>query len=636
MLTLLVATATGAGLRLLRLLKLEPLLSVGERLVFGMLLGYGLLALLVLAVGLAGLLYLPAALIALHALGATGFRALISTLRQVGRPLRSAINGLRYPPNLFLATVILLVVAAALIKALAPVATQDDLMYHLALPRRYVQAHSIQFYPDSNYSLFPQVMEMLYTLGYLLGSDRLAVLLAFSTGLLAAAAAALFAKRLLQDKDGPWRTLPMLVAAIFLTAPLTGFIMRAANTDFAQASAEILAIYAFYLAVKATPVPNGRLLLLSGICGGISFSVKYYGIAIPGALGLALLASLFVRWRRGTAEQKDLVRKRALGGILTYGMPIAVLGGVWLLRNFISSGNPVWPAAGNILGGSYWSPAADPEVLLGTIPGLKWESFTSGLTYYWSRLTRPPLTLDNLEYVVTLGPLMLTALLGLPLARWKPALRLVAYAAAFVTILSFFYFSRASIRYLATVFLLCALLGAYALVSIAARARIAQTALAAVVAVTLTLHAAESLLSTGPYLSTTFALDKAAETAYLQAHMEDYPIVRYIADKTPANAVIYVWDSRPRGYRIPRPYVYGRLVPKYSGMSQNPDEWHARLKELGVTHVLLHNRGIIAPGYAPGYDPDRQTEQALGAKYYGPPLITTNTPGDDYALYELK
>ncbi|HET6262087.1 MAG TPA: hypothetical protein VFG99_07590, partial [Chloroflexia bacterium] len=91
-------------------------------------------------------------------------------------------------------------------------------------------------------------------------------------------------------------------------------------------------------------------------------------------------------------------------------------------------------------------------------------------------------------------------------------------------------------------------------------------------------------------------------------------------------------DSRPRGYRIPRPYVYGRLVPEYSGVSPNPDEWHARLKELGITHVLVHNREVFAPGYPPGYDPDRETFQALATRYLGPPLITEGT----YALYELR
>ncbi|HEX8219833.1 MAG TPA: DUF1420 family protein [Chloroflexia bacterium] len=633
--TLLVSIAAGTGLSLLRLLRAAPLLTVGERLLFGTLLGYGTISLLVLGVGLLGLLYTPVVLAILTALAATGFRPLTTALREAAPPLRRALNSLRYPPNLFLAIVIALSVAAALAKALVPVATQDDLMYHLALPRRYVEQHAIHFYPDSNYSLFPQVMEMLYTVGLLLGSDRLPVLFAFTTGLLAAASAALFAKRLLAERDTHplWRALPLLVAAIFLSAPLHNFIMRAANTDFAQATAEMLAIYAFYLAIVARPHVSTRLLALSGICGGLSFSVKYYGLLLPGALGLALLAILFTRWRSADPTGRKVVTEAALRNVLAYGLPILAIGGVWLLRNFIASGNPVWPALGNLLGGSFWSPAADPEVLLGTIPGLKWESLPSGLAYqFGATIARKPLPLDNHTYVVSLGPLLLTSLLALPLARWKPPLRLVFYSAAFVWAVSLFYFSRASIRYLATVFLLCALMGAYGLISIAVRSRSATLVLGTVVAISLTLVTLDTTLSARPFLPTTLALDRFEEELYLQDHMDDYPIMQYIDFATPPNALIYDWDSRPRGYRIPRPYVYGRLVPKYTGVSPNPDEWHARLKALGVTHVLVHNREVFAPGYSPGYDPDRDTFQALATRYLGPPL-TTEGP---FALYELR
>ncbi|HYP19537.1 MAG TPA: hypothetical protein VEY08_05630, partial [Chloroflexia bacterium] len=539
--TLIVSIAAGTGLALLRLLRVAPLLTVGERLLFGTLLGYGTISLLVLGVGLLGLLYTPVVLIILAALAAIGFLPLTRALREVRPALHRALDGLRYPPNLFLAIIIALSVAAALAKALVPVATQDDLMYHLALPRRYVEQHAINFYPDSNYSLFPQIMEMLYTVGLLLGSDRLSVLFAFTTGLLAAASAALFAKCLLAERHAHplWQALPLLVAAIFLSAPLHNFIMRAANTDFAQATAEMLAIYAFYLAISARPHVSTRLLALSGICGGLSFSVKYYGLLLPGALGLALLAILLTRWRNADPTGRKAITQTAFQNVLAYGLPILAIGGVWLLRNFIASGNPVWPALGNLLGGSFWSPAADPEVLLGTIPGLKWESLPSGLMYqFGATIARKPLPIDNHTYVVSLGPLLLTSLLALPLARWKPPLRLVFYSAAFVWVVSLFYFSRASIRYLATVFLLCALMGAYGLISLAVRARLATFVLGTVVAISLTLVTLDTTLSARPFLPTILSLDRFDEELYLQAHMDDYPIMQYIDFATPPNALI--------------------------------------------------------------------------------------------------
>ncbi|MDQ3928554.1 MAG: hypothetical protein M3328_05335, partial [Chloroflexota bacterium] len=167
---------------------------------------------------------------------------------------------------------------------------------------------------------------------------------------------------------------------------------------------------------------------------------------------------------------------------------------------------------------------------------------------------------------------------------------------------------------------------------IAVRSRTAGLALGTVIGLILGLLTIDTALSTRPYVSTTFALDRAAEDLYLNAHMDDYPIMQYLEFNAPPNAVVYDWDSRPRGYHIPRPYVYGRLVPKYSGVSPNPEEWHARLKELGITHVLVHNREVFAPGYPAGYDPDRDIFQALAARYFGPALTTAS----NFALYELR
>ena len=185
----------GVGLRLLRVMRVDGLLGFGERVVFGLGVGYGALGFVMLGMGLVGVIYAPVGIVALLGLGGVGVGPLLREMRGVGAPIRSAIGGLRYGPNLFLLGVIGLCVGAALVKALVPVATQDDLMYHLALPRRYIEDHAVAFYPDSTYSLFPQLMEMLYTWGLLLGSDRLAVLFALGVGLLGPAAAGLFARR---------------------------------------------------------------------------------------------------------------------------------------------------------------------------------------------------------------------------------------------------------------------------------------------------------------------------------------------------------------------------------------------------------------------------------------------------------
>lgn len=633
--TLLLITfaVTGAGLRILALTLPPPFrgragerVSIGERLIFAVALGYGLLAYLTFALGLLGLLYWQLVLGLIIVLAAIGLSPLQAALHEAWPPLRAGLASLRYPPNFFLAVIVTLAAVATLIKALVPPATQDDLMYHLALPARYVAQHSVGFQPDSSYSLFPQTMEMLYTVGLLFGSDRLAMLFAYAIALLGPLAAALFAKRYLApNADGLWRSLPLLTAALFLSTPLILFILRAANTDPAQATFDVLTAYAVYLALYNKPqsaICNLQFAILAGIFAGLSLGVKYNGFAIALTAGLGLLAMLLHRRAR---------LGMTLRALLAYGLPALLIGGVWLLRNFVAAGNPLWPLATNLLGGAYSSLDYPPAYLLGSTPPLSLDSLCTAFSFMWTAMTRAPIGIDNQQQVVSLGPLLLPLLLLLPLAKWKPALAWLAYLAAAYWLLWAALFSRTSARYLTSFFLLAALLGAYALVSLITRLRLLGWLGGGLVALLLAYLVSDATSRLNAYLPVTFALDRATETQYLANYMEDYRLIQQIA-ALPVTATIYVWDSQPRGYYLPRPYIYARLVPLYSDFgSLDLASWRSRLRDLGITHVLYHPRNPLAPGLARNYDPYAAAAQQFITRYFGPPIAQVG----EYTLYPL-
>jgi hypothetical protein len=666
MLLLLAFGALGFGVRLLRRLGVAESLSAGERAIFGLALGYGALALALFALGCAGLFYTPVMWGLVGAWVAVGGDPAWATLRVLGPGLRRAGAAVRRDPVCaVLAGVILLVALAALVQALVPVATQDDLMYHLALPRRYVADHVLRFYADSTYSLFPQMMEMLYTGALLLGSDRLAVLFAFSAGLIGPAAAALFARRHLGGRGpGAGRGLPLLVAALFLSTPLVVYVLRAANTDLAQASFDFLGLYAFYLAARAAWSP--RLLALAGLCCGLALSVKYYGFAVALILGLilfgALIRTITGAARRattpetGTALPPTTAEMGAASSTATnaaptpttrntqhatrntqtpsrftfhvsrftsYGAAALLAAAPWFVRNLVAAGNPVWPLGGSVFGGAYLSAEFDPTTLLGRAPGLSLENVGAGLAYLWTAMTRPALTIDGQAHEVTLGLLLLPALLALPLARWTAAVRLLAGVGAGYWVLWAFLFSHTSARYLATFFLIAAVLGAYGLVEVARRWQRVGWLIGTVVAAGLVWLAGQAAWGSGPYLPVALALDGGAERQYLARTLEDYPMLTYLDGQTPATARIYVWDGQPRGYYLPRPYVYARLVPLYSGFGGPLAPWRQRLADLGLTHVLVHTRDILAPGQPAGTDPQAAAGQAFAAAYFGPPLFSS-------------
>src|SRR5687767_3067463 len=86
----------GVGLRLLRVLRVDGLLGFGERVVFGLGLGYGALGFVMLGMGLMGVIYAPVGIVALLGLGGVGAGPLLREMRGVGAPIRSATGGLRY------------------------------------------------------------------------------------------------------------------------------------------------------------------------------------------------------------------------------------------------------------------------------------------------------------------------------------------------------------------------------------------------------------------------------------------------------------------------------------------------------------------------------------------------------------
>jgi hypothetical protein len=213
----------------------------------------------------------------------------------------------------------------------------------------------------------------------------------------------------------------------------------------------------------------------------------------------------------------------------------------------------------------------------------------------------------------------------------------LALAAGWYWLLWALFFLHASIRYVETCFLFLAPVAAMALISLVERARPLRWILGGVVALLLVVVTLDLALSSKYYLPTVLALDPGAERRYLSGHIEEQQVLDYIAMNTPPDAGIYVWDSQPRGYYIPRRYIYARSVPLYTGFGLPSEQWRARLAELGMTYVLAHKRPYLAPGLPPGYDPFQEAEQEFQARYFGRQLIRVpDYQGSEYILYELK
>lgn len=345
---LLLLPAAAAGLwwvRLLGLNTLEPRVQY----VLGAALGIGTLPLLVLLLGLAGALQKGLWTALLAGSGVLGILAWQwirvewpSDARQRSSKPSSALSWLVLAMIPF--AVVALLAASNAPGMLWPEEAfgYDVLEYHLQLPREYVEAGRISYRPHNVYGSFPANVEMLYLLAMVASGDPLAAgtiaqMIHLLLGVLTVASVWVIAR-----EDG---RLSGLVGCVL--AGSCGWLVYVSALAYVENGLLLFGVLAtgcLLAALRedrvdagATPEPprsRRRWALTSGLLAGLACGCKYTAvpmIALP--LGLSWV---FVRRGSPTA------RIRA-GGAFALGCLVTF--SPWLVKNFVETGNPVFPLA---------------------------------------------------------------------------------------------------------------------------------------------------------------------------------------------------------------------------------------------------------------------------------------------------
>ncbi|HEX7974727.1 MAG TPA: glycosyltransferase family 39 protein, partial [Anaerolineales bacterium] len=327
--------AGGLGRKCLRGFALDGLTGL-ERLVIGTSLGLGLLAYGVLALGLAGLLHPWAVLLGLAGAGWWVRSDLGEIAAQVSVRLERLRGDWRrlFPPEKVVALLGSLILLLSGLQALVPPVEYDALMYHLRAPALYLQAGRLLFLPEVWQANGPSTPAMLFTLGLAFGSDTFSKAIHLATAVLLVLGTFSFAKRFMG------RRLAWMAVAALLGVPAYAFWAGQALTDITWALFQFLSIYAFLLWLESG---GRRYLALSGALMGLALGSKYLALAGFGILGL---------WALGQARR--IGWRQAFSGAALFGATAVLVASPWYLKNWVWSGNPVYPF---YLGGPGWDPA---------------------------------------------------------------------------------------------------------------------------------------------------------------------------------------------------------------------------------------------------------------------------------------
>lgn len=532
--------------------------------------GFGLLAAFVFALAAFKVLYAwPVA-----ALLTAGCLAGIAGLR--ARPLAP----LEVPPGsdpLDLAALLLLGLAALLNLAgtLSPEIFYDTLVYHLAVPNYYVINHGFEKMPYNFYSNLPFTHGMLYSAALLVKDEILAKFINYAAGLLSAAAVMGLGARWFSRRAGLWGAL------VFYTVGHAMFASWSAGTEALLMLFSTLAIYAVLNRSDEEP----RWLWLAAVFCGLSMGVKYTGLFT--AVGV-MLAYAYA----GRARRAAVLRELALFTLIA-----AVFVGPWLIKNYVYTGNPVYPFAAGVFG---LDQNSDPQKLKDFAEhASQMSGFNAGnwLMNPWNETMGK---VANSEYFGPLFLFLLPVLFLLSAPAGAPLAALWLYfLAAWVT----WSLTSTMVRFLMPAYPAAGLLiGTYLF---APGHRGLKTALkTAVLAACLTgVYWAGLVFYVQGRWQPVFGA--APKDDYLGHTQPTYPYsaysaIKFVNDKLPAGAkVLLVGDER--SFYLKKKFIVSSVYDKsalveYAIASRDGADLYARLRADGVTHLLINTAEAIRLG----------------------------------------
>jgi hypothetical protein len=556
------ASAGALGMWTLEKLSL-PRLSALEKLLFSMAAGLGLWSFISVLLGLLKL-WIPAVVWAIAFFSMFLSVPLLRTFREWLRGLHHmgwsalAIGGF------------LTAFALSFLLALAPITYYDSLVYHLALPAAYVQSGHWLGLRHMVYSAFPQNLEMLWTIGLLLGNDIVVNLIAWSLSVMLVLSAAAFAGRFYD------RSAARLAAIILALMPAVLLLSSGGYVETGLALYGFLALYAAILFIE-----NGHtgFLCLSGALAGWTMGIKYTGL-IPAVLTGGIIAFL-------SREKKARALSLYAGMALIFFLP-------WLVKNWIYVGNPVFPFF-HEWGVKSRNPWLD-QAAAGYFKALTEyhpRSFLNLISLVWEI---PLKTLGFGGGFDVLGDLGWTPFIWFLPALWlcgslpKTIKVLLSYACLFVIPWGM---SRPVLRFLMPVLPVLGILTAYAWTNGIERQNIVFRWTGRILL--------GSFILSGLFLffwvtQTTepFAVAMGLETRhhYLARKLTYFGAAGFINENTPANAsVLLVGDQRSFYYKrriFVSPVFSQSPLVLWANSAENAENLKQILKERGFTHVVVN------------------------------------------------
>jgi hypothetical protein len=463
--------------------------------------------------------------------GAVIVSALVFALGMLGvlaRPSLLAIAvigiglGVAARPRMPRASVAAILVCAVLaipifLQVFYPPVDWDATSYHFATSRLYLEMHRLVAATYLRYPVFPQLQEMLFTLGLGIYDDVAAQGMTLMTWVGTGLALVALGRRLGMPAVG------VIALGIWAGSPTAYSFGTIGYVDVPLTFFVTLAWLCWLIYSHEKTV---RWAALAGVFAGAAAATKYAGLFF--VLGVALAIVLVAP--RGA-------RARPLAIFAVFAALVCV---PWYARNAILSGDPLFPFLGRFLPNRYWN-ATDLAVQIANLHQQGGRTLVD-FARVWDRLAANQGIFVGPED--TFSPALWIPLPLLLLARWKsfPERVLLLVALAFLCV---WFFTSPSGRYLLPIIPLLCLGMAATLTMLLKRFRVPALVLAVLLALPGTRYAIARTEVRGLPPVTAPARD-----AFISRTYPSYPLYSWLRQEG-ATGRIYAWRDSQMAYYSP-------------------------------------------------------------------------------------
>ena len=546
--------AAGAGK-----LVIKPLLpreaSVSERILLYFTAGTGILGLLILASGLAGLISRPVYILSFLLLSLYACPETLSFIKPLPKRIAGTLRGGGLEKYLLI--VLLVSFFFNFAGALMPAVESDALQYHLTEARYYIERGRV--YDVSHFilnSVFPQNIEMLFTACLAIAGTASCQMLHCITGLFIPLCVYLLLRRHTAERYS------LLGAALSYVTPLIAELSSTAMIDITTA---LYASVFIYLVNRAADEKSSGLFIAAGIVFGSALGSKY----TMGLMLLYPLAYLFF-----SVVYKRIPAVMSLKGVILICTGAGLMFLPHLAKNYAFTGNPVNYFLMDAFGGVNVNDYVAGEIK-GHYSSIKIQDLRDG--FKW--------TADLIGY---LGPVNFIMLLFAGSLRKNPGL----YAFYCSTVLLFFsglFVFTKSYRYF--IIFIPALAALTALIYSgleAGESRWRKNAAAGFILLSLTVYCYMAVQN--GWQGGAFLFNKSGKTAYMERKLSFYGSIPFVNGNIPASETVISMNETRTFYFIPRFMLSYHSVPaSLLHTEKDPARLAAALKAAGFRYLYLNN-----------------------------------------------